>query len=110
MKFIFLLIALAAIGYFLLQNTPSGERLKTYFGSGYSQVNAGDLFSTANLYNGKKVCAKGYYIESAGTSVLKATIDAETYHNSAWVVNSSGKQIFVDAMGDGKWANAKLCG
>jgi hypothetical protein len=109
-KFLLLLIVLAGAGYYLLQITPGGQKIRTYFGSGYNQVKAGDLFSTASLYSGKKVCVNGYYLESAGIPVLKATFDADVYRNSAWVINASDKQILIDALGDGKGANVRLCG
>ena len=110
MKFLFFVIILAAVGYGLGHNSASFQKIKNFFGNGYQEVDVSSLFSISNIYSGKNVCAKGYYIESMGISVLKPTFDGDLYNKSVWIVNATGRKIFVDALGDGKGALSKLCG
>lgn len=110
MKFLFLIIILAVVGYSFSHGYFGLQKIKGFFGSGYQEVELNNLFSVANVYNGKNVCTKGYYIESMGLSVLKTTFDSDFYNRSIWIENTGDKKIFVDALGDSKGALAKLCG
>lgn len=110
MKLLFLIIVIVGFWYAWTNNFAPLQKIKVFFGAGYQDVEVENLFSIANLYNGKNVCTKGYYIESTGVNVLKQTFDGDIYNKSMWVVNNSGKKILVNALEDGKGASLKLCG
>lgn len=102
-----LVIALLAV---VTYGAYNWQKYGNIFGHNYPDIDEKDLFTLGSLYDGKNICTKGYYVESSGASVLKINLDTDLFTRSIWVLNNSGRQVFVDALGDGKAVQIKMCG
>ena len=79
--------------------------------SPYKEVELVDLLSFGNLYDGKKVCTKGYYVKTHDLEILKVSMEEDRLTKSTWVNNQSGKDIiFTYSAASSKYVWAKLCG
>src|SRR3972149_10138868 len=79
--------------------------------SPYKEVELVDLLSFGNLYDGKKVCTKGYYVKTHDLEILKVSMEEDRLTKSTWVNNQSGKDIiFTYSAAPSKYVWARLCG
>mgnify|MGYP003394617338 FL=1 len=76
----------------------------------YRQAELVELLSFGNLYNGQKVCTKGYYVKGNNVSILKVRTDEGKLTRSAWV-ETFGHEIIPAAGGLGnKFVLTEICG
>lgn len=70
-----------------------------------------DLLSFANFYNEKKVCTRGYYVETEAYTILKASIAEDVFTRSIWIKNPTEKEIIIKVPGiSDRYIDAKICG
>lgn len=60
----------------------------------YLTVEIVELLSFGNLYNGRNVCTRGYFVEDEELSLLKVRLDEDRLTRTAWV-NTGGKEIIT---------------
>ena len=75
----------------------------------YRNVAIGELLSYANFYDGKKICTKGYYVETQIYSVIKVSLHEDEFTRSAWV-NTGDHEIFASKSYDKQAIIATICG
>ena len=109
MKFTFYIIILAAIIAAVTYGAVNWQKYGNILGK-KQDIALVDLMKFANLNDGKNFCTKGYLIQFQGSTVLKTTADNDLYKQSVWINNVSGKSFFIDALGDNKAAQARVCG
>ena len=109
MKFTFYIIILAVIAGVITYGAINWQKYGNFTGKN-EDADFDNLLQLANFYNGKNVCTSAYLLQSEDSTVLKANFDNDIHANSIWINNISGKSFFVDALGDGKGAKARVCG
>lgn len=78
--------------------------------SKYTRVELVQLLSYGNLYNGKNVCTRGYYVEEDKLRLLKVSLNEDNYTRTSWVVPGD-REIITRIQGSGaKAVEAELCG
>lgn len=86
------------------------QQSSSFFGfSPYKEVHILDLLSFANLYSGKKICTKGYYVESPSYSILKVSLKEDEFTRAAWV-NANDHDIIPGIASEEKSVIATICG
>lgn len=75
------------------------------------QIDLIELLSAGNLYDGKQVCTKGYFVENGDYFVLKVSLREDEFTRSAWI-NTNGKKIIRDSIypNQTKYVEAQICG
>lgn len=104
-----LLGSLVAVVVYGFINWQKNGRL---FGSSpYKNVGLIDLLSYANVYDGKKVCTKGFYVSTPSLSIIKVSLNEDEFTRSAWVKNSTGDEIIISIPAvPERYIEAELCG
>jgi hypothetical protein len=107
-KFLGLIIIISALIFGLYNWQKTGQ----FFGiSTYKNVDLVQLLSYANLYSGKKVCTKGYYLQTPNISILKVSLEDDQFTRSAWISNPTEKPIILQSQyAPEKSVQAKICG
>lgn len=86
------------------------QQSSSFFGfSPYKEVHILDLLSFANLYNGKKICTKGYYVDSPSYSVLKVSLREDEFTRSAWV-DLKDHEIITGTLSGERAVVVNICG
>lgn len=75
----------------------------------YRKVSLAELLSYANFYDGKKVCTKGYFVETQNYSVIKVSLNEDEFTRSAWV-KIGDQKIFPTKSYDKSAIVATICG
>src|SRR3989344_1855506 len=109
MKFTFFVIILAAIIAAVTYGAINWQKYGNFTGK-KQDIALIDMIKFANLNDGKNLCTKGYLIQLQGATVLKTAANNDLYKQSVWINNVSGKSFFIDALGDNKAAQARVCG
>ena len=103
-------LVLCAIIAELIYVSVNWQKSSTLFGfSPHKDVAILDLLSFANLYNGKKICTRGYYVESPSYTIIKVSLKEDEFTRSAWV-NAKDHDIIPGAISDQKAIITTLCG
>ena len=96
---------------FLIWGFTSWQKSGQFFGfSQYKTVKLIDLLSYGNLYTGKKICTRGFYVQSVQVSIIKVSLEDDNFTRSAWILNPTGKEIVTQIPGRERITEATLCG
>ncbi len=105
------LLILVILAAFLIWGLASWQKNGSFFGfSPYKTVNLIDLLSYGNLYDGKKVCTRGYYLQADLLSIIKVSLKDDNYTRSAWVLNPTGQEVITQIPGQERIIEATVCG
>ena len=66
--------------------------------------------SFGNFFDGKKICTKGYYVQTATSSILKVSLAEDEFTRSAWVNNLQNLEIIPQKSVETKAVIATICG
>jgi len=108
-KFIIIFAIFTAV---LIYGFVNWKNNGTLFGfSPYKNVDLAYLLSFANFYSGKKICTKGYYIQTSNLFLLKVSLEENEFERSVWINNQSDKDIVLTTpQVPEKGTIATLCG
>lgn len=82
-----------------------------FFGfSPYKTVRLIDLLSYGNLYDGKRVCTRGYYVDTINYTILKVSLADSELSRSAWVSDLENREIITRVPGKDRAIIAEICG
>lgn len=105
-------IIFIAIVAFIIYSLIAWQKSGRLFGfEPYKHVDLINLLSFGNLYDGKKVCSRGYYVLGDSVEIFKVSLNDNQFARSAWVQNNSGRDIILTSdRSITKEIDAKLCG
>lgn len=104
---LYLLIFIIIASVYIFMNWQKSSRLLGF--NPYRNVAIGELLSYANFYDGKRICTKGYYVETQIYSVIKISLYEDEFTRSAWV-NAGDHRIFPNKSFDKQAVVATICG
>ncbi len=88
------------------------QRYGTFLGKrGFENVVLVNLISFSKLYDGRRICTKGYVIEGNNVAFIKTGVSGDRFEGSAWLVNKTGQSfIFNTSNSVTKAVSARVCG
>lgn len=103
---IWIILIILAI-YVMANFAKTGQFLKLSY---FKNVELIDLLSFGNFYNNKKICTKGYYLQTPRLSILKVDPKDSEYIRSAWVKVPKGAEIITEVPQESRMVLATICG
>lgn len=101
---------LCAIIAVLIFVSVNWQKSSSLFGfSPYKEVHILDLLTFANLYDGKKICTQGYYVESPSYKIIKVSLKEDEFRRSAWV-KANDHDIIPGVSSEGNAVITTICG
>ncbi|MBI2327700.1 hypothetical protein HYU92_05280 [Candidatus Curtissbacteria bacterium] len=97
------IVGLSIYGFITWQNTGQ------VFGN-YINVQIVELLSYANFYDGKKICTRGFYVQTPSYTILKVSLKDDEYTRSIWIYDPEYREIITRIWGDSKAVVTTICG